>query len=122
MMTTAVWPDYAPVVADGFAIGHDADVERTTLVDGAVRQVRRFTQAPQTIQIRALIDGTAKYRNFQTWANTQAHQVFLFPDPVRGNQARVRVRGGVAGITATLKVGTGQTQLWEIACTLEVVL
>ena len=112
------WPDYAKVIAGGNVHGQDSDVERTAFDDGYVRQELRYRGALATRQITAILDNDADWQRFITWAETNAHAYFDWPNPAAAGSIQRRVRGGVGGIEFTDRVDSGR-RTWELTCVIE---
>ena len=118
---TVAWPTYADILAPGFGLGADGDVERTTFDDGMIRQEKRRTGALRTADITALI-ARADLVRFRTWAETEAHAWFDFPSPLIDGAARtvrVRVRGGAGGIGYRAEIAPDGTLRWAARMTVE---
>ena len=118
-MTSLVWPSYAAVEADGYAVSDDTNVERTPFDDGLIRQVRRHSSALTVLSITALLADDAAYRRFRAWAAESAHRWFAWTAPESGSVHQVRVRGGAGGIEYTARIGGDGRRTWEAALTLE---
>lgn len=118
-MTGLVWPDYAAVEADGYAVSDDSNVERTPFDDGLIRQVRRHASALTVLSITALLANDADYRRFRAWAAENAHRWFAWTAPESGTVHQVRVRGGAGGIEYTARIGPDGRRSWEATLTLE---
>lgn len=112
------WPAYAPVVAPGYGLGQEPDVERTAFDDGAVRQAKRYTAALRVRRVTALLDSDEDLNRFQEWAAVEAHRFFDWTDPEDGNTRRVRVRGGAGGIRYTAAVSAAGRR-WQAELELE---
>ena len=87
-MTALVWPHYAAVEADGYAVTDDSDVQRTPFDDGLVRQERRHASALTALSITALLADDADYRRFRAWAADCAHLWFAWAAPEDGAGVR----------------------------------
>ena len=118
-MTSLVWPSYAAVEADGYAVRDDNDVERTPFDDGLVRQERRYASALTALSITVLLASDAEYRRFRAWAGDCAHRWFAWTAPESGQVHRVRVRGGAGGIDYWARIGPDGRRSWEANLTLE---
>ena len=118
-MTGLVWPDYAAVEANGYAVTDDANVQRTPFDDGLVRQERRYASALTALSITALLANDADYRRFRAWAAESAHRWFAWTAPESGAVHQARVRGGAGGIEYTARVGPDGRRSWEARLTLE---
>ena len=118
-MSALVWPAYAAIEADGYAVAGDRDVDRTPFDDGLVRQERRYASAMVALDIRALIAGDADLARFRAWARACAHRWFAWIAPETGAPHQVRVRGGAGGIEYTARIGPDGRRSWEAALTLE---
>ena len=118
-MTTPVWPSYAAVEADGYAVRDDTDVERTPFDDGLVRQERRYASALTALAITALLANDTDYRRFRAWAGDCAHRWFAWTAPESGQVHQARVRGGTGGIDYTARIGGDGRRSWEATLTLE---
>lgn len=115
----AAWPAYAQVVADGYTVGRAADVQRTTLEDGARRQAKVYTAAPKLRTIEVLLADDADMRRFDAWAGTSAHAPFAWVDPEDGTARSVVVQGGHGGITYRAETTRSLTRYWIARMTLE---
>ena len=118
-MSVLVWPDYAAVEADGYAVSDDTNVERTPFDDGLIRQVRRHASPLTVLSITALLADDAEYRRFRAWAAGGAHRWFAWTAPESGSVHQVRVRGGAGGIEYTARVGPDGRRSWEAVLSLE---
>ena len=118
-MSALVWPAYAAIEADGYAVAGDRDVDRTPFDDGLVRQERRYASAMVALDIRALIAGDADLARFRSWAAENAHRWFAWIAPETGAAHQVRVRGGAGGIEYTARIGPDGRRSWEAVLTLE---
>ena len=114
-----VWPDYAAIEADGYAVADDPNVARTPFDDGLIRQERRYASALTALSVTALLLSDADYRNFRAWAADCAHRWFAWTAPETGSVHRVRVRGGAGGIEYTARIGGDSRRSWEAALTIE---
>ncbi len=111
------WPAYAEVLATGFRLGQDEDVERTPFDDGMIRQEKRYRAAPGTMQAAALMEAD-RIEDFRGWARENAHAWFTFPTPHKGD-VTVRVRDGAGGITYRLQGERRGRLLWRAEFTVE---
>ena len=114
----SVWPDYAQIVAPGYELGTDNDVERTPFDDGEIRQARIYTQARRTRRLTALIPAD-RLAEFREWAAAWAYRFFLWTDPDDRVARRARVVGGVAGITYRQEAQTNGPAEWRASMVLE---
>ena len=114
-----VWPDYAAIEADGYAVADDPNVARTPFDDGLIRQERRYASALTALGVTALLLSDADYRRFRAWAADCAHRWFAWTAPEDGSVHQVRVRGGAGGIEYTARIGGDSRRSWEAALTLE---
>ncbi len=106
----AEWPTYAQVVADGYTVRPDPDVERTTCDDGMIRQVRRHTAALTVTRVTVHLADDRRYADFMAWARSHAHTWFAWRDH-GGTLRQVRVREGLGGIAWTAHV-VAQQRHW----------
>ncbi|MDE0392824.1 MAG: hypothetical protein OXI57_12235 [Rhodospirillales bacterium] len=118
-MSALVWPSYAAVEADGYAVSDDTDVQRTPFDDGLVRQERRYSSALTALSITALLANDTDYRRFRAWAGDCAHRWFAWTAPESGQVHQVRVRGGAGGIDYTARIGPDGRRSWEATLDLE---
>ena len=114
-----VWPDYAAIEAEGYAVADDTNVQRTPFDDGLVRQERRHASALTALRVTTLFADDADYRRFRAWAADCAHRWFAWTAPEDGSVHQVRVRGGAGGIEYTARIGGDGRRSWEAALTLE---
>jgi len=112
------WPPYARVLADGYGLGQDNDVERSGFDDGAVRQEKIYSAALDSRALRGWLAPDADLVRFREWARSDAHTWFDYRDTEDGETRRVRVRGGAAGIRYTARVRAGQ-RTWDFELELE---
>lgn len=112
------FPSYANVEADGYALGRDADVERTEYDDGLIVQEKRFASALRTRDLRGWLASDADQVRFEEWAEANAHTWFDYRDAEDGVSRRVRVRGGAGGIRYAARVRDG-ARTWDFELTLE---
>ena len=113
------WPSYASIVAGGYGIGQDNDVERTPLDDGASRQEKRYRGAMKTRQVTGLLDSDADLVRFRAWADDDAHTWFAFTDTEDGTSRQGRVRGGAGGIRYRARASQAGMRRWEFTLELE---
>ena len=118
-MAALVWPDYVAVVADGYGVQNDNDVDRTPFDDGLIRQERRYGSAMTALSLTLLIDDDDDYGRFRAWARDCAHRWFAWTAPESGDEHQVRVRGGAGGINYRARVGGDRRRTWEATLTLE---
>ena len=112
------FPDYADIIAGGYGLGRDPDVERTNFEDGFIVQEKRFTSALRTRQVRGLLQSDADLLRFKAWAETEAHTWFAWTDTEDGVSRQVRVRGGQGGISYVARTVRNRRR-WEISLVLE---
>ncbi len=112
------WPAYARILGDGYGLGRDTDVERTTFDDGLIDQEKRFTSALRTRQVRGFLESDADLVTFKTWAASEAHMWFAWTDTENGKACQVRVRGGQGGISYNARVRGGR-RTWDFTLELE---
>ena len=112
------WPLYPNIVADGYRLERDNDVERTPFDDGLIGQEKRFASALRTRTVRGWIASDADLVCFEAWAEAHAHAWFDWRDTEDGTMRRVRVREGAAGIRYTARVRDGR-RTWDFELTLE---
>lgn len=108
----AIWPDYAVVNMGAYDQQQDSDVDRTQLEDGAVQQVRRYTQAFDVRRVEALLKSDADYTRWMAWAREYGHTWFAWRDTEDGVTRNVRIRGGVGAVERRSEVHRGKRVWW----------
>ena len=114
----AAWPAYALVDRDAYGLQQDSDVARTTLEDGAVQQVHRYTEAFDVRKVEAVLKTDADYVRWMAWARQYGHTWFAWRDTEDGVTRQVRIRGGVGAVERVSSVHAGQ-RIWRLRMELE---
>ncbi len=115
----AAWPEYAWVVADGYAVREAESVRRTNFEDGAARQARAFSAAYTVREVTVQLDSDADRVRFRDWAAAHAATWFAWTDTDDGTTRRVRVVGGAGGIEYRASVSASRERSWQARLSLE---